>query len=1029
MKKSVLTLAVLVLTVTLLCALLTCGVGAVNGGSFGTNLYWAYNASTGVLSIVGNGAMPDYTSSVTAPWYEHRDSITSLSIDARITAIGAYSFYNCSKLTGVTIPANVASIGASAFAGCSKLFEVQNLSGLTVNAGTSANGGVAQYAKFVTTDTTSHLTRVDGHIFFKDTDASYYLGYIGADTAITVPASFTAYDATTVSSFSVYSYAFSGNTALTSIALPAGVTAIGDYAFRGCTALVSVSFADSSTLASVGQYAFEGCAALASVNFGNGSALKTIGASAFSGDKYLTSFTVPSGVTSIGSAAFSGCTKLLEVKNLSSLILSAGATTYGGITQYAKRIYTEGESFMSVENGHIFIKDTDGAFYCGYLGNDTEISIPAAFTAYDSTTVNSFIIYKNAFLNNTAVTKIHFPASVTAVGEYAFRGCTSLTRVSIEDLAAWSGIEFAKGSDSSNYYTSNPLAIAHNLYINGILAVTLELPETVTEIGAGAFYGCTSATSVNVPTNITNIGADAFGNCTSLNRVNISDLSGWCQIPFVNDTSNPLYYGKNLTLNYVAVTDLVIPDDVMILSNRAFVNCSGLKTLIIPDTLLIMGNNAFYGCSGLESVTFEENGILVGISDYAFYGCTGLTGFDIPAYVTSIGNYAFGSCTGFTEFVIPDTVTSMGVCIFDKSYNITIITIPYLTSRFSYIYTYHISSSNDYSRYMLRTVNITGGTSIPQNAFSACMGITNITIPDSVTSIGNSAFSSCFNLTSISIPDNVTSIGNSAFSICTKLATVTMSKKVQTIGYGAFYRCISLTEIELPSSLTSIAGGTTNASNGTFAGCTALTKVTFANSVSTIGEHAFSGCNALATVIYRGSSYEWANITINATGNDKLLAASLNADTSVAGSVLLICAPTLKAYQTSTPADNKFNIRFAGIVSGLNYRAIGFNISVVEYPDKVFNTVNTSTLYQALYGTTADGTILGELNADDPRIGGGDGCYLTALAIENIPANETLHFIVVPYATLINGERVEGTSYMITIINGIVQISEVKALN
>ena len=132
-------------------------------------------------------------------------------------------------------------------------------------------------------------------------------------------------------------------------------------------------------------------------------------------------------------------------------------------------------------------------------------------------------------------------------------------------------------------------------------------------------------------------------------------------------------------------------------------------------------------------------------------------------------------------------------------------------------------------------------TSIGGSAFANCYGLTTVTIPNSVTSIGNNAFANCSGLTSVTIPNSVTSIGSSAFSSCSGLTSVTIPNSVTSIGDGAFYGCSSLTSVTIPNSVTSIG-------NEAFWGCSSLTSVTIPNSVTSIGYGAFCGCSGLTSV-------------------------------------------------------------------------------------------------------------------------------------------------------------------------------------
>ena len=195
------------------------------------------------------------------------------------------------------------------------------------------------------------------------------------------------------------------------------------------------------------------------------------------------------------------------------------------------------------------------------------------------------------------------------------------------------------------------------------------------------------------------------------------------------------------------------------------------------------------------------------------------------------------------------------------------------------------------------SVNITSGTSIGYDAFYGCIGLTGITIPNSVTSIGSSAFKNCTGLTSITIPNSVTSIGSSAFSGCTGLANITVADgntkyhssgnclietasktlilgcntsvipsdgSITSIGSYAFNGCTGLTNVTIPDSVTSIGSGSFYNCSGltsitipdsvtsidwlAFYDCSGLTSVTIGNNVTSIGSEAFYGCKGLMSI-------------------------------------------------------------------------------------------------------------------------------------------------------------------------------------
>ena len=137
-------------------------------------------------------------------------------------------------------------------------------------------------------------------------------------------------------------------------------------------------------------------------------------------------------------------------------------------------------------------------------------------------------------------------------------------------------------------------------------------------------------------------------------------------------------------------------------------------------------------------------------------------------------------------------------------------------------------------------------TSIGDNAFRNCSGLTSITIGNSVTSIGEGAFYECSELISVTIPNSVTSIGDYAFLECSGLTSVTIGNSVTSIGESAFYECSGLTSVTIGNSVTSIGGVA-------FYKCSGLTSVTIPNSVTSIGDYAFSYCIGLTSIVSKAT--------------------------------------------------------------------------------------------------------------------------------------------------------------------------------
>ena len=132
-------------------------------------------------------------------------------------------------------------------------------------------------------------------------------------------------------------------------------------------------------------------------------------------------------------------------------------------------------------------------------------------------------------------------------------------------------------------------------------------------------------------------------------------------------------------------------------------------------------------------------------------------------------------------------------------------------------------------------------TSIGDDAFYGCSGLTSITLPEGVTSIGYKVFAYCSALTSITLPEGLTSIGNSAFYYCSSLTSITIPEGVTSIGERTFFGCSALTNITLPESLTSIG-------NSAFSGCNSLTSINLPKDLTSIEKYAFYGCYSLTSI-------------------------------------------------------------------------------------------------------------------------------------------------------------------------------------
>jgi len=257
---------------------------------------------------------------------------------------------------------------------------------------------------------------------------------------------------------------------------------------------------------------------------------------------------------------------------------------------------------------------------------------------------------------------------------------------------------------------------------------------------------------------------------------------------------------------YINNGHVEIPYGCKEIDESAFGNKYELTSVIIPNSVTSIGKRTFERCKNLTSITIPDSVICIG--DHAFEWCERLTSITIPEGVTSIGDGAFIMCRSLTSVTIPESVTSIGKGVFGFCQKLTSVNVNPCNNAFSSIdgvlFDREKRIFKAFPAGKTETYTILGSVTFIENAFAGCNKITSITIPESVTSIGNRAFEGCINLTSITIPESVISIGDFAFSSCKNLTSIIIPNNVTNIGYGAFGGCGNLTSITIPDSVINI---------------------------------------------------------------------------------------------------------------------------------------------------------------------------------------------------------------------------------
>ena len=541
-----------------------------------------------------------------------------------------------------------------------------------------------------------------------------------------------------------------------------------------------------------------------------------------------------------------------------------------------------------------------------------------------------------AFSDCTNLNSVTIPTKVTKIGDDAFKNCTNLTDVYYAGTQGdWNGVN--KGNEngcltnaSISYCicgaTGNEANVKWALDDNGTLTIsgsgamadyglfmnkpwdasiaaikTVVIENGVTNVGAFAFYNCTSLASVTIPNSVESIGGGAFGGCSKLQSVTIPDsvktigVSAFTSCTSLKSVTIPngvTNVSDNTFYNCTNLTSVTIPDSVETIGASAFYGCTSLKSVTIPNGVTSVGDKAFYNCTNLTSVTIPDSVESIGSS--AFYGCTSLKSVTIPEKVGAIRGSAFYNCTSLESVVIPGSVKSIGNNAFEgcnkladvyytgtkaewdaltkgsENDSLTNATLHYYVDKgtcgatgneanvkwaLDNDGTLTISGSGAMADYDaassvpwngsiadIKTVLIENGvTNVGDYAFNNCSSLKSVTIPDDVKNIGANAFYGCQELTSITMPEGLTSIGSSAFQNCTKLTSVAIPNSVTNVGAYAFYNCTNLTSVTIPDSVTSIG-------SGAFQNCTKLTSVTIPNSVTNVGANAFNSCANLTSV-------------------------------------------------------------------------------------------------------------------------------------------------------------------------------------
>ncbi len=579
-----------------------------------------------------------------------------------------------------------------------------------------------------------------------------YLGNSEKITVLTLPSTFRWFAPYALSSASqlrkitipegvvnIPSYTFYGCSVLDNVVLPSTVKSIDDNAFWSCSGLTNITL--SKDLATLSNLAFDACSNLSSITIpsenttfatnGDGvlykkdmtdiaffpkgkagsysipSTMTAIRDALFSGASKLESVIIPSSITSIGSSAFQDCYALTEVTIPSSVTDIAeyafNASLLSKVNMIGETPATLASTSSFYSDAFFFVPDEQlDTYKAAKVWNDMENRIFAqsnAQTEVSVTAENGKIILAEAvgLGNEQNVVNLKVHGTINGWDIMVIRDkMKNLRYLDLSDAAIVK-------DEGYNYYNNYSYTTQNDV------------------LGDYSFYNLSNLRTIALPKNITSIGSYALASCPKLTSV--TGMPETCK----TISSYAFNYDGSLK-------EIPIGTGVETIGGSAFQACYALNEINIPASVKSINSYAFQSCSGLTTVNFSEG--LTYLGDYAFYGCSSIKELKLPNTLTSISNYAFQNCSKIEKLVLPENLASIG----------------------SY-------------------------------AFYKCRSLVDLKLPNSLQSIGYSAFQYCSSLVDLKLPSSLETISSYAFNGCTSLSEIHIPSMMKSIGDYAFTGC------------------------------------------------------------------------------------------------------------------------------------------------------------------------------------------------------------------------------------------------
>ena len=586
--KKVLSLFLILCTIVTLVT--TAPVIAETSGKCGENVTWIYE--NGTLTISGTGDMWDYIRMNEAPWYEYHDTIKTAVIQAGVTSIGNWAFWDCNNLVYIDIPSSISSIGERSFYKCYSLTTVK-ISGAVENIATDAFYYCSKLSRIDVDVNNACYSSINGNLYNKNKTTLIQYATGKNDRSFEVPNNVTSID----------DQAFCGCSELINVIIPDSVASIGYWSFRDCSGLTSINVDENNkkycsydgvlfnkNMTTLIQYP----PAKANSEYVIPDSVMCIEDSAFFECTELTSITIPNSVTSIGDYAFYGCTGLTSV-TIPDSVTSIGGSAFYGCTGLAS---------VNISNSVTSINDL--AFY-GCTGL-TSVIIP------DSVKTISFFSF--AFCSELEFVEI---GSGTNRMEYAFYHCKKIKNIYVNsNNIVYSSLDgslynrqktilfkYASGRQDKFFETPSSVTdISDDAFSDSYNLEVLQISDNVKYVGTGAFRGCKGLKTVHIGRNVNGLDGLMFYGCENLVNIYVDNTNQrYKSIDGIlcneNKTELIKYAGGRQNKTYD------IPDSIQSISGYAFCDSINLVGISLPSSINTIDMVAFFGCENLSDVWYD----------------------------------------------------------------------------------------------------------------------------------------------------------------------------------------------------------------------------------------------------------------------------------------------------------------------------------------------------------------------------------------------------------------------------------------